>query len=87
MATIHYISPYNKITGVVREDLSANSLRTICEFIQTKYPDIGPLIIDNDLTRKVIIMVNRRNALTLDGLDTSIDDSSEITLLRYMKGG
>jgi molybdopterin converting factor small subunit len=87
MANIHYVPPYNKITGVIHEVVNADSLRTVCEYIQTRYPEFGQIIVNDELTRKLVIMVDRRNALTLEGLDTLLDDSSEITILRYMKGG
>jgi molybdopterin converting factor small subunit len=84
MANIRYVSPYNKITGVDNEEILGSSLRPICEFIQTKYPDFDPLIVDNNLTRKLVVLVDRRSALTMDGLNTSIDDSTEIIIMKYL---
>jgi molybdopterin converting factor small subunit len=84
MATIHYIAPYNKITGKGCEDIHGETLRLICEQINAKYPEFDPLIIDGGLTKKLVILVNRRSALTMDGLDTPVDESSEIIIMRYL---
>lgn len=84
MADIHYLSPYKKITGIDYEEIHADSLRSICEFIQAKYPDFPPLIVDGALTRKLVVLVNRRSALSMDGLDTPVDDSVEIIIMKYL---
>jgi len=84
MPTIHYVSPYKKITKVESEEIHGDSLRTICEVIQSKYPDFDPLIVDNKLTRKLVVLINRRSALTLDGLDTPLKDATEIIIMKYL---
>jgi hypothetical protein len=84
MANIHYVSPYNKITGMPHEEILGDSLRSVCEYINTKYPDFDPLIVDNNLTRKLVVLVDRRSALTMEGLCTTIDDSTEIIIMKYL---
>ncbi|MGV8050287.1 MAG: hypothetical protein AB2L21_08075 [Anaerolineaceae bacterium] len=84
MAEVFYVSPYNKITGKDSELIAGRTLYDICENIQCKYPEFDSLIVNGKLTRALVVLVDRRGALTLEGLDTPIEDTTEIMFMKYL---
>lgn len=89
MATVKYISPYPTITGVVEETIDAADVRALCRSIIAKHGVAMGFLLDEhgELSKKIVLLVNRRNAYTLDGTDTVIEDGTEIMIMPYLGWG
>jgi len=81
---VHYVNPYSRITGKDFEVVRGKTLRIVLEQIQDKYPDLDPLIVDGKLNRRLVVLIDRRSALTLDELATKLDDSTEILIMKHL---
>lgn len=84
MPEVHYVSPYSRITGKEFEVITGKTLRVVLEQIQEKYPELDPVIVDGEINRRMVILVDRRSALTLDELETKVDDSTEILIMKHL---
>jgi molybdopterin converting factor small subunit len=40
-----------------------------------------------ELSKDIVILVNRRNAHTLKGLETELNQATEVLVMRYFVGG
>ena len=89
MAYIIFISPYNTITGKDSLIIEAESVRQLClKIISMYWPSMGFLLDENgELSRKLVFLVNRRNAFTLSGTDTALSEDMEVIIMPYFGGG
>jgi len=86
MAYVKFVSPYHKITGVEEDCIDASDVRELCNAIIDKYGDEMSFLLDEngDLSRKLVALVNRKNAYILDGSDTPLDTNTEVVFMTYL---
>ena len=89
MANVVFISPYNKITGEDAIIIEADNVRQLCNKIIEKYGSDMEFLLDEtgELSRKIVLLVNRRNAYTLSGTDTPIFQDTEVMIMPYLGWG
>jgi len=61
-------------------------VRELCAAIIAKYGDGMQFLLDEngDLSRKIVLLVNRKNAYILQGSDTPVDSETEIIIMAYL---
>lgn len=86
LALVKFVSPYHKITGVETDVIPARDVRELCSAIIEKYgKDMHFLVDENgDLSRKLVLLINRKNAYILDGSDTLLEPDTEAILMSYL---
>ncbi len=86
MAKVRYVSPYDKITGTTWDDIEGNTIGEVCQNIILKYGDEVAFLLDDkgDLSKDVVILVDRRGALTLDGFHTAVKNDTEVIIMEYL---
>ncbi|HZK71811.1 MAG TPA: MoaD/ThiS family protein [Clostridia bacterium] len=89
MARVRFIMPFTKLTGSKYINIEAADVRELCKkLIQRFGSEMNVLLDENDdLSRKMVILVNRRNAHTLDGANTALDKNAEVIIMHYISGG
>jgi len=86
LALVNFVSPYHKITGTKQAEIEAESVRELCLAIIDKYGDEMKFLLDenNELSRKIVLFVNGRNAYTLKGSDTSLNPDSKVHIMSFL---
>lgn len=89
MPYVRFFSPFNRITGVNSAVIEADNVRQLCrKIIETYGPEMASLLDENgELSRKMVLMVNRRNAYTICGTDTELTEDMEIIIIPFISGG
>ena len=86
MAYVKFVSPYHKITGVAEDHIDAYDVRALCLAIIAKYGAGMGFLLDEDreLSRKIVLLVNRKNAYILQGSETPLDADTEVVIMSYL---
>lgn len=89
MPYIRFFAPYNRITGVNNATIEAGSVRELCNKLIEMYGPGMEGILDEkgELSRKMVLMVNRRNAYTICGTDSELTEDMEIIIIPFISGG
>ena len=89
MAFVKFLPPFNKIIGIDSLNIDAKDIRDLSNKLITTFGNRIDLILDDQdqLSHSIIVMVNRRNAHTLEGADTVLNADSEVIILPYIYGG
>lgn len=89
MALIRFVWPFTQITGTKEVHVDADNVRQLCKKLIDIYGlDMEILLDENDeLSSKIIILVNRRSAHTLQGADTIIEKENEVLIMPFISGG
>jgi len=81
---VHYVTPYSRITGKDSEVIPGKTLRDVLEKVQHKYIGLDPVIVNGKLNRRLVVLIDRRSALTLEELETRVNDSTEILIMKHL---
>jgi len=86
LASVKYGSPYHKITKTEYDKFDVDNVRALCRAIVLKYgDDMGFILDDNDeLSRKLLVLLDGRNAYIVGGTDAPINDDTRIVILPSM---
>lgn len=89
MAFIKFLPPINKIAGVDTVHIDVKNIRELSDKLVEAFGNKIDLIIDSkgQLSQNIVILVNRRNAHTLEGADTELNEDSEVIILPHIYGG
>ena len=89
MAHVRFLPPLTKVTGSKTMNIDAKTVRELCiRLIDTINLERSLLLDEKDnLSRNIVLLVNRRNAHTLKGADTNIANDTEILVMQYFVGG
>lgn len=89
MAFVKFLPPFNKITGIDSLDVDTKDIRDLSNKLIAAFGNKIDLILDaqGQLSQSIIVLVNRRNAHTLNGADTVLNGDSEVIILPYIYGG
>ena len=79
MAFIRFLPPFNKITGIDSLHMDVKDIRDLSNKLISTFGKKIDLILDNNeqLSKSIVVLVNRRNAHTLEGADTVLNGDSE----------
>jgi sulfur-carrier protein len=89
--TVKYFATIRSFTGEAErriDDASAN-LRELLAALAGRYgePFRRAVFADAELSEAVIVLVNGRNVLYLQGLDTPLEDDDEVAIFPLVGGG
>lgn len=90
MATIRIPTPLRKFTeGKDEVSISGASIRELLDNLDSAHPGIGERIRDDkgEVRRFVNVFVKDEDIRFLDGLDTTVSDSDEISIIPAIAGG
>jgi molybdopterin synthase sulfur carrier subunit len=74
--------------GAREVEASGGTVRELLDDLMGRFPDLqGQLLEDEELAPFVNVYVEGEDVRTKDGLDTLVDESSQIILLPAMAGG
>lgn len=86
MAKVRFVSPFNKIAGTTWDEINGNTIGEVCQNIIKKYGEELAFLLDKngDLSKEVVILVDRRGALTLEGFSTPVKEETEVIIMEYL---
>jgi molybdopterin synthase sulfur carrier subunit len=90
MTTIRIPSPLRKYTaGQSKVEGSGSTVSELLESLEAQYPGIKSRLCDdsNQIKRYVNVFVNDEEIRTLQGVETTIADKDEISIVPAMAGG
>ena len=89
MAQIKFFPPLTNKTTKGFFELNANTLLELCHLLIEKFrlPDTLFFGAGGGLSKDIVILINRRNAHTLEGLETKLHQETEVLVMRYFVGG
>jgi molybdopterin converting factor small subunit len=89
MAKVKFLPPLSQKTTKEFFEIEADTLMELCLLLVEKYGLPYTLFFnaERELTEDIVILVNRRNAHTLKGLETPLNQETEVLVMRYFVGG
>ena len=83
-------TPLRKVTnGASMVDAEASTVRELVEALETQYPGMRERLCDDDgaLRRFVNVFVGDEDIRFLDGIETSLEDGAEVSIVPAVAGG
>jgi molybdopterin converting factor small subunit len=89
MATVRIPTPLRTLTGGEESvSISGNTVRDVIENMEQKHPGIRERLLDDKGVRRFVnIYVGDEDIRFLDGLDTSVEPATEISIVPAIAGG
>jgi molybdopterin converting factor small subunit len=89
MAYVRFITPFTNVTGTNNINVEADNVRDLCKKLVQIFGKEMSVILDEkeELSQKMVLLVNRRNAHTLEGANTFLEKDTEIIIMHYIVGG
>ncbi|MDP3387514.1 MAG: hypothetical protein Q8S24_09785 [Eubacteriales bacterium] len=89
MAKVKFMPPLSQKTTKESFEIEADTLLELCLLLMEKFRLPGTLFFSagGELSKDIVILVNRRNAHTLKGLETDLNQATEVLVMRYFVGG
>jgi molybdopterin converting factor small subunit len=89
LAVVRFTSPFSQISGAKSVSLNADTLGELCRALIQRYgPGMSVLLdADGNVSRSVVVLVNRRNSYTLSGAATALQHDSEVLIMPILIGG
>jgi molybdopterin converting factor small subunit len=89
VAVARFMPPLTSLITGDLVNMEAETLRELCRLLILRYQLDESLFFDEsgELSSDIVILINRRNAITLQGMDTTLGDQSEVLIMKYLVGG
>jgi molybdopterin converting factor small subunit len=89
MATVRIPTPLRTLTGGEESvSIDGNTVRDVIENMEQKHPGIRERLLDDKGVRRFVnIYVGDEDIRFLDGLDTGVEASTEISIVPAIAGG
>jgi sulfur-carrier protein len=89
MATVRIPTPLRTLTGGEESvSITGNTVRDVIENMEQKHPGIRERLLDDKGVRRFVnIYVGDEDIRFLDGLDTSVEAATEISIVPAIAGG
>lgn len=89
MATVFVPTPLRKLTdGQSKIEVAGGSVREILANLETDYPGFEDRVFDGgEIKRFINLFVDGQEIRTLDGLDTTVTEHAEVSIIPAMAGG
>lgn len=89
MATVRIPTPLRTLTGGEESvSITGNTVRDVIANMEQKHPGIRERLLDDKGVRRFVnIYVGDEDIRFLDGLDTSVEASTEISIVPAIAGG
>jgi len=89
LALVRFVSPFTDIAGKEKVHIKAENVGELCEIL---IEDFGPkmrVLLDEkgDVSKDIVILVDRRNVHTLRGSRTALCENSEVLIMPHIMGG
>jgi len=89
MATVRIPTPLRSLTGGEEQvDVPGATLREVIETLEKKHPGIKDRLLDDKGVRRFVnIYVGDEDVRFLDGLETKLSSSTEVSIVPAIAGG
>lgn len=89
MALVRFIHPFSKVTGKGSIEVEARDVGDLCRQLIERFGPGMEFLLDakGEVSRELVILVNRRNVHTLAGADTLLQRDTEVLIMPYITGG
>ena len=89
MALVRFTSPFARQAGTKGLRIEAKNLRDAIRQVVELYPHVfhGLLDTEEKLTHKAVVFVGGRNAWTLKGADTPIENDTDVLIVPFLSNG
>jgi molybdopterin converting factor small subunit len=89
MATVRIPTPLRTLTGGEESvSITGNTVRDVIENLEGKHPGMRDRLLDDKGVRRFVnIYVGDEDIRFLDGLDTSVEANTEISIVPAIAGG
>ena len=88
MAVVRFTSPFISYCGAASIRMHADTLGELCRDLIRRCGRMD-VILDpqGDISRRIVVLVDRRNAHTLSGAATVLEEDTEVLIMPVMGGG
>lgn len=89
MVTVFVPTPLRKLTnGQSKVQVAGGNVREVLTHLESEYPGFEDRVFENgELKRFINLFVNGQEIGTLNGLDTTVDEDAEVSIIPAMAGG
>jgi adenylyltransferase/sulfurtransferase len=89
LALVKFIHPFSKITGGEFMEVEARNVGELCrKLIELFGPGVDFLLNQRgEISKELVILVDRRNIHTLAGADTPLEKGTEVLIMPHIIGG
>ena len=89
MAYVKFMAPLSRLTAKGTLQVEARDVRELCKELIRRYNLEKSILLDegDNLSKHIILMINRRNAFTLKGADTEVNKDTEVLIMQFFGGG
>ncbi len=89
MATVFVPTPLRKLThGQSKVEVAGRSVQEVLASLENEYPGFEDRVFENgELKRFINLFVDGQEIGTLDGLDTAVGETAEVSIIPAMAGG
>lgn len=89
MSKVKFLPPLSQKTTKESIEIEADTLMKLCLLLMEKFELPSDLFFNAEgtLCKDIVILINRRNAHTLEGLETKLHQETEVLVMRYFVGG
>ena len=87
---VKFFATYRQITGCKETDLKAQSIGQLLHDVCGRWPGLRPKLLDESGTEigpDAIVMVDGRNVVHLEGIDTPLTEENVVALFPLVAGG
>jgi molybdopterin converting factor small subunit len=89
VAVVRFTSHFSRISGQERVRMQAGTLGELCRELITRYGPGMNVLLDSEgnISRGIVVLVNRMNAYALSGAATALEEDSEVLIMPILSGG
>jgi molybdopterin converting factor small subunit len=89
MAVVYFLSFFATMTGEKNVRIEADTLGDLCRQLIERYGSKMSILLDTDgsLSRRIAVLVDKRNATSLSGAATRLGGDSEVQIMPLLTGG
>ena len=88
MAVVRFTSPFISYCGATSIRMHADTLGDLCRDLIQRYSRMDVLLDpQGGISRSIVVLVDRRNAHTLSGAATVLEEETEVLIMPVMGGG
>lgn len=89
MALVRFIHPFSKAAGNKNIRIEAGDVGELCRQLVRRFGHDMDMLLDEqgEVSKDIVVLVNRRNVHTLAGIGTPLEEDTEVLIMPYIIGG
>ena len=86
MVEVRLVAPFSTVVGSNRLLMKAHTVIELLRELVSRYgPVVLPLLDEQgNMSRGIIVLINRRSVLSMDGQDTVIPSGAEVIVMEFL---